>query len=140
MTNGILIYGEKFAHFLIGSPSSYMSLTLHLIPSGFPYIWENFCFLFYQCIFSIKTVLQIHVVRTYQNTMMYVVQDTNVNMLVSYRSSVILCDKYVYIFAHPCTLHCTNEGPVRIQYKSLVLIYVFPEMKLCGLVTSKTEL
>jgi hypothetical protein len=36
--------------------------------------------------------------------------------------------------------HTVNEGPVRIQYKCLVLIYVFPEMKLCGLVISKTEL
>ncbi len=36
---------------------------------------------------------------------------------------------------------CTaNEGPVRIQYKCLVLISVFPEMKLRGLVISKTEL
>ncbi len=34
----------------------------------------------------------------------------------------------------------TNEGPVRIQYNCLVLIYVFPEMKLLGLVISKTEL
>jgi hypothetical protein len=32
------------------------------------------------------------------------------------------------------------EGPVRIQYKWLVPIYVFPEMKLLGLVISKTEL
>jgi hypothetical protein len=38
-------------------------------------------------------------------------------------------------------LYCiANEGPVIIQYKCLVLIYVFPEMKLCGLVISKTEL
>jgi hypothetical protein len=29
---------------------------------------------------------------------------------------------------------------VRIQYKCLVPIYVFPEMKLCGLVISETEL
>ncbi len=29
----------------------------------------------------------------------------------------------------PCI---ANEGPVRIQYKRLVLIYVFPEMKLCA--------
>jgi hypothetical protein len=39
MTNGLLIYGEKFAHFLIyvlGSPSSYM--TLQLLHSEFPYI------------------------------------------------------------------------------------------------------
>ncbi len=36
--------------------------------------------------------------------------------------------------------HTANEGPVRIQYKCLVPIYVFPEMKLCGLVISKTEL
>jgi hypothetical protein len=28
-----------------------------------------------------------------------------------------------------------NEGPVRIQYKCLVPIYVFPEMKLRGLIT-----
>jgi hypothetical protein len=33
-----------------------------------------------------------------------------------------------------------NERPVRIQYKCVVLIYVFPEMKLCGLVISKPEL
>jgi hypothetical protein len=38
-------------------------------------------------------------------------------------------------------VHCTaNEGPVRIHYKCLVLIYVFPDMELCGLVISKTEL
>jgi hypothetical protein len=36
------------------------------------------------------------------------------------------------------SLHIANEGPVRIQYKGLVLIYVFPEMKLSGLVNSKT--
>ena len=36
-------------------------------------------------------------------------------------------------------IECTaNEGPVRIQYKCLVSIYVFPEMKLCSLVISKT--
>ncbi len=36
---------------------------------------------------------------------------------------------------------CTaNEVLVRIQYKCLVIIYVFPEMKLCSLVISKTEL
>jgi hypothetical protein len=37
MTNGLLIYGQIFAHFLIlGSPSSYM--TLQPLPSEFPYI------------------------------------------------------------------------------------------------------
>jgi hypothetical protein len=41
----------------------------------------------------------------------------------------------------PVYIRCTaNEGPVRIQFKCLVPIYVFPEMKLRGLVTSKTEL
>jgi hypothetical protein len=34
----------------------------------------------------------------------------------------------------------TNEGTVRIQYKCLVPIYVFPEMKLCSFLISKTEL
>jgi hypothetical protein len=36
--------------------------------------------------------------------------------------------------------YTANEGPVRNQYKCLVPIYVFPEMKLCSLVISKTEL
>ncbi len=36
--------------------------------------------------------------------------------------------------------HTANEGPVRIQYKCLVPIYVIPEMKLRGLIISKTEL
>jgi hypothetical protein len=40
-----------------------------------------------------------------------------------------------------CSENCTaNEGPVRIQYKRLVQIYVFPEMKMRGIVISKTEL
>jgi hypothetical protein len=37
-------------------------------------------------------------------------------------------------------MYIENEGPVRIQYKCLVPIYVFPEMKLRGLVIPKTEL
>jgi hypothetical protein len=36
--------------------------------------------------------------------------------------------------------YTANEGPVRIQYKSLAPIYIFPEMKLRALVISKTEL
>jgi hypothetical protein len=36
--------------------------------------------------------------------------------------------------------YAANEGLVRIQYECLVPIYVFPEMKLSGLVISKTEL
>jgi hypothetical protein len=38
------------------------------------------------------------------------------------------------------SIYTANEGPVRIQYKCLVQIYVFPEMKLRDLVISKTEL
>ncbi len=37
-------------------------------------------------------------------------------------------------------VYTANEGPVRIQYKCLVPIYVYPEMKLCSLVISKIEL
>ncbi len=36
--------------------------------------------------------------------------------------------------------HMAKEGPVSIQYKCLVSIYVFPEMKLRGLLISRTEL
>ncbi len=49
-TNGLPIYGEIFAQFLIcvlGSPS--LSTTLQPLPSDFPYILGQFCFLFYQC-------------------------------------------------------------------------------------------
>jgi hypothetical protein len=50
----------------------------------------------------------------------------------------------IWLLAHPSTiispLSTAKEGPVRIQYKCLVPIYVFPEMKLCRLVISKTEL
>jgi hypothetical protein len=34
--------------------------------------------------------------------------------------------------------YTANEGPVRIQYKFLFPIYVFPEMKLRSLIISKT--
>ncbi len=49
MTNDLLIYGENICAFphILGSPSSY--ITLHPIPTGFPYIWGKVCFLFYQC-------------------------------------------------------------------------------------------
>jgi hypothetical protein len=36
--------------------------------------------------------------------------------------------------------YTANEGPVRIQYKCLVPIYALPEMKLRGLIISRTEL
>jgi hypothetical protein len=35
------------------------------------------------------------------------------------------------------TCYTANEGPARIQYKCLVQIYVFPEMRLHGFVLSK---
>ncbi len=46
MTNDLLIYGENICTFphMLGSPSSYM--TLHPIPSEFPYISGKFSFLF----------------------------------------------------------------------------------------------
>ncbi len=56
MTNGLLIYGEKFAHFLI-----YWEALPHIwlcIPSEFPSMWGKFSFLFYQCaIVSTKHLL-----------------------------------------------------------------------------------
>jgi hypothetical protein len=49
---------------------------------------------------------------------------------------------YPVTFLHPHTSFMytlANERLVRIQNKCLVPIYVFPEMKLRGLVISKTE-
>ncbi len=42
-----------------------------------------------------------------------------------------------FLYKYECP---ANEVSVRIQYKCLVPIYVFPEMKLCSLLISKTEL
>jgi hypothetical protein len=59
MTNGLLIYGEIFAHFpytVLGSPSSYM--TLQLLHSEFPYIFEdNLIFFFISAQYSHKISL-----------------------------------------------------------------------------------
>jgi hypothetical protein len=54
MTNGLLIYGEIFAHFHI-----YDFATARL---WIPYIWGNFYFLFYQCI-KLSIFLSIPVCR-----------------------------------------------------------------------------
>ncbi len=40
----------RISSYIIGSPSSYM--TLQLLHSEFPYIWGKFYFLFYQCRFT----------------------------------------------------------------------------------------
>jgi hypothetical protein len=47
MTNDLLTYGENICAFphILGSLASYM--TLHPIPSEFPYTWGNY--FFYQC-------------------------------------------------------------------------------------------
>jgi hypothetical protein len=52
------------------------------------------------------------------------------------------CMQFVCIPLYNRGLLCftANEGPVRIQYKCLVSIYVFPEMNHCSLLISKTEL
>jgi hypothetical protein len=42
--------------------------------------------------------------------------------------------------AHALFCCTVNYGPVRIKYKCLVLIYVFPEMKLGSLVISKNRI
>ncbi len=49
---------------------------------------------------------------------------------------MLMCDKRGSLYYVPTV----NDEPLRIQYKCLVSIYIFPEMKLGGLVISKTEL
>ncbi len=53
MTNDLLINGENSCAFphILGSPSSFM--TLHPIPFEFPYMWGQFCCIFYQCCHAI---------------------------------------------------------------------------------------
>jgi hypothetical protein len=47
---------------------------------------------------------------------------------------IVSRDEY---FLYQFVLFTANEGPVRIQFKCLVPIYVFSEMKLCSLLISK---
>ncbi len=60
----------------------------------------------------------------------------------SYKKSRVSPASTLTSFPSPSTnrKHTANEGPVRIQYKCLVSIYVPQETKLCSLVISKTEL
>jgi hypothetical protein len=50
---------------------------------------------------------------------------------------IFMDGKLGYLQKNTCT---ANEGPVRILNKYLVPIYGYPEMKLQGLVISRTEL
>jgi hypothetical protein len=58
------------------------------------------------------------------------------------RYSFIVKQQYL-LFGLPISMlnnFSAKEGPVIIQYKCLVSICVFPELKLCNLLISKTEL
>jgi hypothetical protein len=53
-----------------------------------------------------------------------------------YREGAEYCEGMLFFFDHNA-----NEGPVRIQYKCLLVpFYVYPEMKLSSLLISNTEL
>ncbi len=49
------------------------------------------------------------------------------------------CGRIIRLHARPPP-RSANKGPMRIQYKYLVPIYVIPEMKLCSCLISKTKL
>jgi hypothetical protein len=50
---------------------------------------------------------------------------------------VFIDHQVIHLIVCRIITHFENEGPVRIQYKCLVPIYVLPEMKLRGLVIQK---
>jgi len=56
----------------------------------------------------------------------------------SFRKRVVKANWWRNIYYPLVNTHTTIEGPVRIKYKCLVSIYVFPEMKMRGLVISKS--
>jgi hypothetical protein len=66
------------------------------------------------------------------------VQDTNIKVQknLTMNRKTMNCKPLGGIY----TAYTANEGQERIQYKWQVPIYVFPEMKLRGLIISKTEL
>jgi hypothetical protein len=76
---------------------------------------------------------------------------TRAEMWVTEGGGIFQQENHIYLTRHlktRCGSHketkfvgyTANEGPVRIQNKCLISICVFPEMKLRGLVISKTEL
>jgi glycerol uptake facilitator-like aquaporin len=57
-----------------------------------------------------------------------------------YSDAILLVGRHLTNAYNKHRLYTANKGPVRIQYKCMVPIYVFPEMKLCSLVISNIEL
>jgi hypothetical protein len=68
----------------------------------------------------------------------YSTEFVRIGIMISYYRIIIYSDHKTGI--GPPTVTAANEGPMRILYKCLVLIYVFPEMKLQDLAISKTVL
>jgi hypothetical protein len=63
------------------------------------------------------------------------IEETTVNVVFKY----LFRDQKPAVYrgvGGPRNHYTANEGLVRIQYKCLVPIYVFPEMKLCSLLIS----
>jgi hypothetical protein len=65
-------------------------------------------------------------------------------LFIRYQDSFVLHSLNILILTNSwaeVVLSTADEGPLRlIQYKCLVPICVFPEMKLCSLLISNTEL
>ena len=68
----------------------------------------------------------------------YSTESVRIGIMISYYRIIIYSDHKPG--RHRQLSVTANEGPVRIQYKCLVPIYVFLEMKLRGLVIPKTKL
>jgi hypothetical protein len=93
------------------SPQPYLNFTLSCL---FPVFFICFSFVSLTCSFSV-----------FLST-----------FLLCLSSNCVIPLQFIYMPAF--TLHC--KWPVRIQYKCLAPVYVFPEMKLCSLVILTTEL
>ncbi len=78
--------------------------------------------------------------RTYRQLQIAIHYRDGKGMHVLHVSAELLLPHLFVLIQKACTMYIANEGPVRIQYKCLVPIYVFPEMELYSLVISKTEL
>jgi hypothetical protein len=137
MTNDLLIYGQNICAFphILGSPSSYM--TLHPIPSEFPYIWGTFCFVSYQCTRDFCPALAPQV-GPIQNIFVFALYYFNAFVLTARQAgqaavlrrlalSMCLWDR-TWIFRH-CAFQCNfshriTRFPFKVQYY-FILLYVY---------------
>ncbi len=128
-----IVFAHQIVSGWIGNPNQ-QGKNFKIIWCAFPFVKRN-RLLFGQ--YWVETEIQIY---TKYSTFK---RQINLDMSIVQWSLWIVLSSFYFptsIFYLPTHSYNAKEGPVRIQYKCIVPIYVLPEMKLPGHIMSKTEL